>query len=186
MSYDRSPVTWGRSAAIPHPPLVHSVCPNLSHHKVRVQAVSWPPWPVNGAAGFCCPPPPPRGKGRPGRTEGRLPPPSSKASTSPGITGKTPPRDKCPEVQVYPAPFPSTVPVVEGLCIQPRIQEPPVRIPGAQVVLHLRPTPGSPSSLSSPLPGGAIRMLTPPPLFFYYGIHSLMVGRYQILRYLSW
>ena len=24
------------------------------------------------------------------------------------------------------------------------------------------------------------------PFFFYYGIHSLMVGTYQILRYLSW
>ena len=38
------------------------------------------------------------------------PPPSSKASTGPGITGKTPSRDKRQEVPVYPAPFPSTGP----------------------------------------------------------------------------
>ena len=30
---------------------------------------------------------------------------------------------------------------------------------------------------------GAIRTLT---LFFYYGIHSLMVKKYQYLSYLSW
>ena len=80
------------------------------------------------------------------------PPPSSKASTSPGITGKTPPRDKRREVPVYPAPFPSTVPVVEWLCIQPRIQEPAVRILEAQVVPHVRQTPGSPGFPHTVLP----------------------------------
>ena len=32
--------------------------------------------------------------------------------------------------------------------------------------------------------GGAITTLIPP--FFYCGIHSLMLGRHHILRYLSW
>ena len=35
------------------------------------------------------------------------------------------------------------------------------------------------------LPGGAIRTLTLF-FFFYYGIHSLLFGGYQTLRYLSW
>ena len=42
-------------------------------------------------------------------------------------------------------------------------------------------------SLFGVFPGGAIRTLTPPPpFFFYYGIHSLIFGGYQTLRYLSW
>uniref|UniRef100_A0A7S4CH81 Uncharacterized protein n=1 Tax=Eutreptiella gymnastica TaxID=73025 RepID=A0A7S4CH81_9EUGL len=57
----------------------------------------------------------------------------------PGITGSTSPRDKRLEASVFPAPFSiPVVPVVEWLCLQPRIQEPRVRIPAAPVVSHLR------------------------------------------------
>ena len=57
-----------------------------------------------------------------------------------------------------------------------------IRCPGPAAVPCQPPSCGSGEGQSST--GGAIRTLT---LFFcYYGIHSLMVEKLQILRYLSW
>ena len=56
--------------------------------------------------------------------------------------------------------------------------------PHPQPSPHPRPKP-FPLPLPHSSPGGAIRTLTLL-FYFYYGIHSLMVGRHQILRYLRW
>ena len=150
----------------PTPAKYHSVGPNFSHHKARVQAVGWFPLGTRkqGSRPFAAPtPPPPQQKG--GRTESRpgTPPPPSKPSPSPCPSHTSLPWQHQwagPRLPSYPPPSPGSAcgrshscappsPLSSGACGRSHGCSPPLPLTSRSIVPPAEWPSGQPHELLS-------------------------------------